>query len=318
MCPSRPATEEITEEMQLGKEPRLVARHGWFLAYWLVSLLPFRGALRGLAALSWHDERYSHLILIPAISLCLVWWERKRIFRQTGWNPRAGAALLVVGMVTYSGARLLPVSDVQSGATPGIVLVWVAGFVFCYGMQALKAASFQAGFLLLMTPIPVSVVDKITYALQKGSADVTYVLFKLLGVPVFRQGFTFTLPNVAIEVAKECSGIRSSNALFLTSVLAGYLFLRSGWRRAWLCLATVPIAIFKNAVRIVTLSWLAIYVDRNYLYGELHHHWGSLFSLVALAILIPLLFLLQRPEKQAARREPAAGRARSSLEATNS
>lgn len=303
MCPSRPATEEITEGMQLGKEPRLVARHGWFLAYWLVSLLLFHGSLRGLAALSWRDERYSHLILIPVISLSLAWWERKRIFRRTGWDPRAGAALLAAGMVTYSGARLLPASVVQTGEILGVVLVWVAGFVFCYGMLALKAASFHAGFLLLMAPIPAGVVDKITYALQKGSAEMTYVLFKLLGVPVFRQDFTFTLPNVAIEVARECSGIRSSNALFLTSVLAGYLFLRSGWRRLWLCLATVPIAIFKNAVRIVTLSWLAIYVDRSFLYGELHHRWGSLFSLVALAILIPLLLQLQRPEKRDVRQE---------------
>jgi exosortase len=303
MCPSRPVTEEIADGMQLGKEPRLAVRHGWFLVYWLVSLLPFRGSLRDLMALSWHDERYSHLILIPAISLCLVWWERQRIFRQTGWNLRAGAGLLVVGVGMYAGARLLPVSVIQSGVILGVVLVWIAGFVFCYGMRALKAASFHACFLLLMMPIPVSVVDRITYALQKGSADMTYVLFKLLGVPVFRQGFTFTLPNVAIEVAKECSGIRSSNALFLTSVLAGYLFLRSGWKRLWLCLATVPIAIFKNAVRIVTLSWLAIYVDRDFLYGELHHRWGSLFSLVALAILIPLLLQLQKPEKHGARQE---------------
>ena len=58
----------------------------------------------------------------------------------------------------------------------------------------------------------------------------------------------------------------------------------------------IPIAIFKNAVRIVTLSSLGVYVDRGFLFGKLHHQGGLLFALIALAIFVPLLLLLQRSE----------------------
>ena len=147
-----------------------------------------------------------------------------------------------------------------------------------------------------MIPIPTVVFDKIVFALQKGSSEMTYVLFKLFGVPVFRQGFKFSLPGVEIEIAKECSGIRSSLALFITGILAAHVFLRSGWRMIVLSLAMIPLAIFKNAVRIVTLSWLGVYVDRSFLYGRLHQQGGILFALIALAIFVPLLFVLQKSE----------------------
>ena len=101
-----------------------------------------------------------------------------------------------------------------------------------------------------MIPIPTLVLDNIVLALQKGSSQVTYVLFKLLGVPVFMQALSrFSLPGVEIEIAKECSGIRSSLALFITGILASHVFLRSGWRMIVLSLSMIPLAIFKNAVR---------------------------------------------------------------------
>ena len=177
-----------------------------------------------------------------------------------------------------------------------IVLVWTALFVLCYGMEALSHATFPFLFLLLMIPIPMSLMDNAAVFLQKGSAEVTYRLFKLLGIPVFRNGFKFTLPGVEIQVAEECSGIRSGLSLFITSILAGHLFLRSKWNQLWFVLFTVPVVIFKNAVRIVTLSSLAVYVDRSYLFGNLHHRGGLPFSLIAVAILAVALLILQKSE----------------------
>jgi exosortase len=148
-----------------------------------------------------------------------------------------------------------------------------------------------------MVPVPGFLLERIILALQKGSAEVVEALFKLSGVPVLRQGFTFALPRVTFDIAHECSGIRSSLALFITSLLAGYVFLLSKWRRGILALSVVPVAIIKNGVRIVTLSLLASYVDRSFLTGSLHHRYGgALFSVLALAALVPVLWLLQRQE----------------------
>ena len=51
-----------------------------------------------------------------------------------------------------------------------------------------------------------------------------------------------------------------------------------------------------NGIRIVTLSTLAIYADPSFLTGKLHNEGGFVFFLLALAILAPVLWLLQRSE----------------------
>jgi exosortase len=133
--------------------------------------------------------------------------------------------------------------------------------------------------------------------LQKGSAEMSYGLFKLAGVPVFRDGFTFSLPGVTIEVAQECSGIRSSVSLLITSILAGYLMLRSGWSKFALGLLTIPIVILKNAVRIVAISWLGVYVDRSFFYGNLHRYGGLPFSILALGAFYLVIHVFQKSER---------------------
>jgi len=115
-------------------------------------------------------------------------------------------------------------------------------------------------------------------------------------VPVFRSGFTFSLPGFTIEIAEECSGIRSSLALLITSLLAAHLCLRSVWAKTVLILATLPLLIVKNGIRIVTLSLLSMYVDPGFLTGRLHHQGGVVFFLLALVLLASLLWLLQKPE----------------------
>jgi exosortase/archaeosortase family protein len=75
------------------------------------------------------------------------------------------------------------------------------------------------------------------------------------------------------------------------------MFLRANWRKVCLCLLTVPVVIFKNAVRIVAISWLGLYVTRDFFQGRLHHQYGGLvFSLLSLGMQLSMLFVLQRSE----------------------
>ena len=111
-------------------------------------------------------------------------------------------------------------------------------------------------FLIFMIPIPFILLDPIIRILQVGSAHAVNGIFHIIGIPYYREGMVFEFTGVTIEVAKQCSGIRSSLAMLVTSVVAGYLILPSGWRRVVLCLTVVPITIFKNAVRITTITLL--------------------------------------------------------------
>ncbi|HEV3482504.1 MAG TPA: exosortase/archaeosortase family protein, partial [Candidatus Acidoferrales bacterium] len=150
-----------------------------------------------------------------------------------------------------------------------------------------------------MVPWPSAVLDRVIYWLQEGSTDVTYAIFKAVGVPVFRQGFVLTVPGVAIEVASECSGIRSSMALLITCLLAAHFYLRTRWKILLFVLLVIPLSIIKNGIRIATLTLLSLYVDPSFLTGSLHREGGFVFFLLALAIMFPALRLLERSEKKA-------------------
>jgi exosortase len=125
----------------------------------------------------------------------------------------------------------------------------------------------------------------------------TYALFKIAHVPFLRHGLQFSLPRVDIEIAPQCSGIRSSISLFLAGILSGHIFLQSNWKRVCLNLCTIPVVIFKNALRIATIALLGSYVDLGYLHGTLHHYGGLVFSVVALVILMALIVFLRRLER---------------------
>jgi exosortase len=118
----------------------------------------------------------------------------------------------------------------------------------------------------------------------------------MLGVPFLRDGMVFRLPGQAIEIAKECSGIRSSLALMLTTLLAGYLNLRSNTHRILLTAIAIPLAILKNGIRITALTILAVRVDPGFLTGRLHAEGGVVFFVIALLLLGGALRLLQRLE----------------------
>lgn len=282
-------------------------RHTYFALFMLLTCVASFVPLCALLRLSIENDAYSHVGLIPLVSVSLIYLERRKIFARVEYGVRIGMILVVLGVggLCAGGEQWFPFDKIGhlSFMVLSLVLVWTGGFICCYGVSAFQAAAFPALFLLLMVPIPGLVLDKIVFVLQKASTETAYALFRIAGVPVLKNGFVFALPGVNIRVAQECSGIRSSWALLITSLLAGHLFLRSTWRKASLSVLIVPITVFKNAVRIATLSLLSVYVNRGFLTGNLHHYGGIPFSIVAVAMLVPPLWWLQRSERHSDARQ---------------
>jgi len=272
-------------------------------------LVAFWAPLSRLIRFTSEQEQYSHIILVPLVSAALFFLERKRIFSHVETRWGLGLGLLFAGAVSHwLGLRhsaSWSENDRLAIAIFSVLVMWVGGFVLCYGMRAFRTGLFPVLFLFLMVPIPDFILDRVIVWLQTWSAEVSYAVFELVGVPVLRTGFIFSLPGVTIEVAKECSGIRSSLVMLITSLLAGHLYLQSAWTKTVLPLATLPLLIVKNGIRIVTLTLLSVYVDPGFLTGRLHQQGGVLFFLLALAILAPVLWLLQKSERMVKRRTNA-------------
>jgi exosortase len=273
--------------------------HASALAFWLVSLILFRQPLSTLASLSFHDENSSHILLIPLISALLIFLKRKRVFRAPRNCPSVGVPLLLIAAALWYGLKNphthLQDPDRLSLMASLLVLVWIGTFILCYGTGAFQAAAFPMLFLVLMIPLPAVVLQYLVTMLQRGSAATSYGLFRGIGVPVIRHGFRFSLPGIDIEIAEQCSGIHSALSLFIGGLLLQHVLLDGTWRKVCFILCILPVAMLKNAVRIVTIAWLGIHVNADFFHGQLHRQGGLPFSFLAVAMLGLLLWLLKLP-----------------------
>jgi exosortase len=296
---------------------------GWKTAWLAICIAAcaalFLNPLRELLRLSLASDTYSHIVIIPLISILLIYFERDAIFRKTGGTSRFAVAFSSIGVLLYVLHRQFGFSISADGSLALAILgflflVW-SGFSWVFGSRVFRAGLFPLLFLLLMVPLPVTVIDRFVVWLQWGSAGVTSWIFHATGTPVVRNGLFFTLPGITIEIAKECSGIRSATALLITCLAAGYLLLRLPWTRAVLVLATIPVLILKNGIRITTLTLLALHVNPGFLDGRLHHQGGVVFFAVGLLMLLPILWWLQEFEgNRFGPQRPGPGRAKFSRE----
>jgi exosortase len=269
-------------------------RYLFFSALLTADLIVLWPSIVSAFSLAVHNDRYLQVLIAPLLAAFLIFWNRRAIFRQARYNLSAGIPLVAIAALlsVIFLSRPLPLAILAG------VLWMLSGFLLCFGAQSFRAALYPLICLFLIVPYPATWMDRVAATLQYGSADVSYRLLRVTGVPVFRHDLVFSLPGLDFQVGPECSGIHSSLALLMVSLIAAYLFLRSGWSRAALILLTVPIALIKNAARIVTIAILGAYVDRIYIDGPLHHKYGGLvFSVFGAILFVLALAGLQRLER---------------------
>ena len=275
----------------------------------LASIAAFADVLSTLASLIASSAEYSLLLLAPVIALALIVRDRDTIFEESRPLRRKIVEIAIAFVVSPALLAILPKFPNEIRLTTSVLLLvalWIFAFRICFGPVAARKAVFPLLFLFFLVPLPSPLMDRLITGLQYASAEVTSLLFTVTGVPVFRHDQTFVLANLQIEIARECSGIRSAMGLVMLSAVFSHLFLRSSWSRAALLLLTVPLAIIKNGLRIFTLSTLAAYVDPAYLNGPPHRYGGVIFFGIAFLGLIAFVRLLQLLETHTARRTSRA------------
>jgi exosortase len=280
----------------------LSKRNILFLAFCVISFLIFYPPFKELLQSSHEGELYSHVMLIPLVSASLVYFKRGSIFSDLSYSYPAGGIMILGGLGIYllggNYRTELNPNDYSFLMALAAITVVIGAFVLFYGLKAFRAGLFPLVFLVFMIPIPSVLMQKIISVLVAGSTVATHMLFKLTGIPFFKEGSIFHLPGVSVEIAKECSGIRSSLGLFITAILAGHLYLRAGWKELILLLFVFPVTVLKNGIRIVTLSWLALYVDEKFLtHSFLHRSGGFLFFIPALFLIGAVLWWLRKSGK---------------------
>jgi len=278
-----------------------------FRWHWVVSVLvaaislplawtPLLQAL-SLAA---HDDQYTHILLVLPLAAVLLYVERKSLQSGCGWGPSAGLAILAIAGGTAVAARsfhnALASDALLALEAFAVVLWWIGSFVLGFGRRVAQTFSFFFLLLFGLVPLPAVILDRIVAFLQIGSAWSARALFAICGVPVVQHGVLVTIPNLTIQVAQECSSIRSSSMLFVTTIVVAEMVLRSSWRKALLIALAIPLSVAKNGLRIFTIAMLGTRVDPGYLTGSLHRQGGIIFFAIAVTGVFVVLAILQRSE----------------------
>jgi exosortase C (VPDSG-CTERM-specific) len=238
---------------------------------------------------------------VPFISgyLLHIWKGRRTAYHSSIAGTVAvggiGIAALAAG-IEWRGS--LSVNDeLALMALAYVSFVAADGFLFL-GSKWMGARAFPVAFLIFMVPLPDAAVNWLEKASALASAEAAAMFFNGLGTPLVHHGTVFELPGIVLQVAQECSGIRSSWVLFITGLLASHLFLRTRWRRVALVAFLIPLGILRNGFRVFVIGMLCVHIGPWMIDSTLHRQGGPLFFALSLVPLFLLLLWLRRQERR--------------------
>ena len=248
-----------------------------------------------------NDPLLSYIPLVPFVAAYLLYLQRGALV--AGYRRSVGGTVILGGIsvaALTAGIAMrgrLSVNDSLALMTLAYVCLVAAGGFLFLGAKWMAAAAFPVAFLIFMVPVPDAAVHWLERGSVLASADVSAFLFNVTGTPLLRDAEIFTLPGIVLQIAEECSGIHSSWVLFITSLVASHLFLKSPWRRLILVAFVIPLAIVRNSFRILVIGLLCVHVGPHMIDSVLHRRGGPIFFALSLIPLFLLLVWLRRQER---------------------
>jgi len=240
----------------------------------------------------WNDPNFSHGFLVPLFSAWLIWERRaelrafdsKRILLPGILLLLVGVAMLVVGK---AGGEYFTMRSSLVFVTGG--LFWIV-----FGGEGFRLCLFPIGFLFFMVPIPYILYDAIAFPLKMIASWFGEHSLTLVGVPVFREGNIMVLPNLQLEVADACSGIRSLMSLMALATAAAYFMSLGAARGGVLFLSAIPISIVTNSLRIFVTGVLSYKYGQQAAEGFFHEFSGWVVFLSGAVLVVVIGVMLRR------------------------
>ena len=231
-----------------------------------------------------NSSNNSHGLLVPLISVFLIWTKRDQLSKANLDSSNWGVVILIVSLALYIVSLAGHVAVIQRAM---IVFSLIGLILFNFGPLVFNISAFPLFYLIFMIPVPVSVYTLVAFPLQLFATNVAYVLIKVVNIPVFKEGNMLYFVQTQLEVAEACSGLRSMMAFVMLSVLFAYFMDRGWWRRGALILSSIPLAIAVNIVRVTGTGVLAHFYGEKVARGFMHEFSG----LVVFALGFVLMFL---------------------------
>ncbi len=244
----------------------------------LLPLLVFHATALDLARIWQRSETFAHGFLILPISLWLVWRQRAALAQlplQPYWPALLGLAACGAAWLL---ADLVEVGIVRQYA---LALMLPLTVLAVLGKRIAGALLFPLSFILFAVPVGEGLIPP----LIDLTANFTVDALRLSGIPVLRDGNSFTIPTGHWSVVEACSGLRYLISSITLGCLFAYLSYRTAWRRAAFVLASVLVPLAANGVRAYMIVMMGHLSGMTMAVGVDHLIYGWVFFGIVMLLL---------------------------------
>lgn len=221
------------------------------------------------------DEDMAHGMFVPFVIAWVVYRERSRL-KSLPFKPTAWAIAFLA-----TGAALQLASALGAGLFAGslALLFSIAGVVLALGGIAwLQPLALPFALAIFMLPKLAFLYNDVTLPLQLSSTRIAAGMLSAAGYAVVRTGNVLDVSGHRIAVIEACSGLRYLLPLGFISLLFGYVSDSKAWIRVALLIASIPLAITFNALRLAALAASPVLMT-----GALHNFTGVAVFILCLA-----------------------------------
>ena len=247
----------------------------------------------------WTDsssKRYTHGILIAAVSGWLIWRARQRLaavpMEPVSWAlPLTFLVSLAWMMLARAG-----IVSLHSALWPALA---AAGLLAACGWRVLAALAFPLGYLWFAVPV----WDHLNRPLQSLTVIAVDGLNRLTQVPAVVSGDMVIIPEGRFEIASGCSGLHYFVVALAIATLAGELRRDRIGTRLLLVATAAALALVTNWLRVYLIILAGHLTDmQHYLVRVDHYKFG--WVMFAISMVAFFFFLNRWPEPNEDHVEP--------------
>lgn len=283
-------TEAVLPRSAADAQPSVQRRNlDRLLGYWPLLLICVAFAIPTIVRLaedSWTLEIGAHGPIVLATGLWLLSrcdWSGEGVQRNSALVD-IGAWIAIVGsLAIYVFGRAY---DFLALEAAGLYAAFISVLVLTAGLRTVWRNAFPLLYLAFLIPPPGWVIDMVTAPLQHFISYSSTELLRWFDYPVQRSGVAIEVAQYRLLVEQACSGMNSIVGLTAVTLFYIYLLHGSSWRYAVLLIALIlPIAVFVNFLRVITLILVTYHYGDAVAQGVFHNTAGVALFAVALALM---------------------------------
>ncbi len=256
---------------------------------WLLATALYTPVFIVLYSTKWEALDYTHAYFILPISLFLSWSKRDQLRNylrntETGGNLPGLAILLFAILMFILGWR----QNYWLITTLSLIPFLIGMISYLYGLRMVKLLWFPIFYLIMLVPPPLGVLDSITLPMRYVISNATEVILRFANYPISREGLLLTIGYNDIFMGQPCSGFRSLITLLSLGLVYVFISKNSIPKKFLLTAFIVPLALFGNLIRVITLCLITYYFGEEAGQGFFHNFSGIVMFIITILGLMSL------------------------------